>query len=113
MVLREHQSYAAEISSRPRVSSQIACFDSHSKAVQKGDNFKPIRLTCVAHVSDAGSKQVMHRLCNSTDVCNTCGSDEWGRSSVVNGSRDVTTTGSEADTTLHLNDFSASNLTYA
>jgi hypothetical protein len=49
-------------------------------------------------VSHAGLKWVMHKLRNSKGVCNTWGSDGWGRTSVVDGSRDVTMMGRE---TLH------------
>jgi hypothetical protein len=82
---KEHQGYTVDILSGLHVSSQIACSDGHSEAVQKGENFKPTRLTCVTHVSHAGLKRVTHRLRNSKGVCNTCGSDGWGRTSVVNG----------------------------
>jgi hypothetical protein len=51
-----------------------------------------------------GSKQVAHSLCNSNGVCNTWGSDRGGRASVVDGSRNDTTTESGADTALKLND---------
>jgi hypothetical protein len=57
-------------------------------------------------VIHGGSKRVTHRLRSSKGVCNTCGSDRGGRTSVVNGSRDDTTTGSGVDTTLKLNDLS-------
>jgi hypothetical protein len=67
----EHQGYAIEILSRPRVTSEIARFDGHSEAIKKWDNSEPTWLISIVHVTHVGLKRVMHKLHNSKCVCNT------------------------------------------